>query len=55
MADSFCIAGEWLYYSARTQRPVRLRNAASQLQMNLETMELESTGPFRLYEESVLF
>ena len=43
MADSFCIAGEWLYYSARTQQYGA--ECGSQIyRLNLETMELEKHG-----------
>lgn len=42
-ADSLCIAGEWLYYSARTAQYGA--ECESQIyRVNLETMELEAVG-----------
>ena len=47
VADSFCIAGEWLYYSARTQQ-YGAEYGSQIYRLNLETMELERFGaPFR--------
>ena len=55
MADSFCIAGEWLYYSARTQQYGA--ECGSQIyRLNLETMELEKHGaPFRGYMKNLYY
>ncbi len=55
VADSFCIAGEWLYYSARTQQYGA--ECGSQIyRLNLETMELEKHGaPFRGYMKNLYY
>lgn len=42
-ADSFCIAGEWLYYSARTAE-YGSEVSSSLYRLNLQTMESETVG-----------
>lgn len=54
-ADSLCIAGEWLYYSARVAQYGG--ECESQIyRLNLQTMELERVGaPFRGYMRNLYY
>lgn len=53
--DSFCIAGEWLYYSARTEQYGE--ECDSQIyRINLQSMETESSGaPFRGFMKNLYY
>lgn len=55
VADSFCIAGDWLYYSARTDQYGA--ECDSQIyRLNLQTMTLEKSGaPFRGYMRNLYY
>lgn len=55
VADSFCIAGDWLYYSARTEQYGA--ECDSQIyRLNLQTMNLEKMGaPFRGYMRNMYY
>ena len=55
VADSICLAGEWLYYSARIER-YGDESASQIFRLNLETLESESVGDgFEGYMKNMYF